>query len=282
MPRRANARSGLCAPGHGIAAPDRPNFAAMSLRHLPALAGLLLAVAPLRAQERSVSTQSLYWVRYAGTVVVNDDWSVFGEVETRRYWRGSHQHQYLLPRVTAYYTGVEGLKFGLGGTYFLQALPHDPDAEIEDFQPEWRPHADLIQAMRTGKVRWTNRLRVEGRFFGREADAGGRDWTYNTRFRVQSQVAVPVTGKEATVGVQLKAFDEVMFNAGSNVGVNVFDQNRIGGGADLRFSPALAVSVEHFWWWQQRASGTDFWSRQITRLTFKHRIAVGHKAGRQG
>jgi hypothetical protein len=236
---------------------------------------LLPALLPLRAQERSLTQQGLYWVRYANTLELSPDWSVLTEVEDRRFMTDNRQHQWVLPRVTGYYTGVSGLKLGLGGTYFRQALPHDGGTEVAVVNPEWRPHADVIQTPRTGKLRWTNRLRVEGRFFGREAEGGGRDWIYNTRFRWLLQAAVPLTPSDAKVSLKAKVFDEVMVQFGTNVGVNVFDQNRIGGGLGVGLSPAISLDADYMWWYQQRSTGFEYWSRHIVRFSVKHKISLG-------
>ncbi len=243
------------------------------LLHGALLLGLMTgSVFAGQAQEKTRTVQHLNWTRYAATVSFSNDWSVFTELETRRYWNGLHQHQYLLPRVTAVYGGFKGLKLGVGGTYFLQALPHDPEAAIGDLRPEWRPHANVMQKQKIDRLEIGNRLQYEARFFGDASPTGERDWRFNHRFRYLLQVAHPLTGPNATVGVKLKAFDEVMFNAGSSVGLNVFDQNRVGGGLDWRFSDTWTVATDYMWWWQQRGSGTDFWSRHITRLTVKHHI----------
>lgn len=225
-----------------------------------------------QAQEKSRSVQYLNWTRYAGTVVFGGGWSVMTELETRRYWNGLHQHQYIAPRATLFYGGMKGLKYGIGGTYFLQALPHDPEAEIGDLRPEWRPHANLTQTQKNGRLEIKNRFQYEARFFGDQTPSGERDWRFNHRFRYLLQVAHPLTGANARVGVKLKAFDEVMFNAGSSIGLNVFDQNRVGGGLDWRFSTSWTLATDYIWWWQQRSSGTDFWSRHIARFTIKHKV----------
>ena len=250
------------------------------MRRILLLLALLPALLPLRAQERTLTQQGVYWLRYANTLVLSPDWSVFSEVEDRRYMSNNRQHQWLLPRVTGYYSGVSGLKLGLGATYFRQALPHDGATEVAVVNPEWRPHADVIQTPRTGRVRWTNRLRVEGRFFGKESngDEIGRVWTYNTRFRWLLQAAVPLTSSDANVSVKAKVFDEVMVQFGTNVGVNVFDQNRIGGGIGVGLSPAITLDADYFWWYQQRSTGFDYWSRHIVRFSVKHRITLRSKS----
>jgi hypothetical protein len=127
---------------------------------------LLLSAFAGQAQEKSRTVQHLSWTRYMVKMQFNADWSAMGEFETRRYWKDLHQHQYIAPRISLFYGGIKGLKIGVGTTYFLQALPHSPEGEINDLRPEWRPHVNLSQTQKSGRLEIKNRLQYEGRFFG--------------------------------------------------------------------------------------------------------------------
>ena len=70
----------------------------------------------------------------------------------------------------------------------------------------------------------------------------------------------------------LKAFEEIHINIGKNIVNNVFDQNRYG--TSIQYIPFknLGFELGYLNWFQQRKSGTEYYNRQIVRLTIHHII----------
>src|SRR5690606_16536898 len=95
----------------------------------------------------------------------------------------------------------------------------------------------------------------------------------NIRMRYKLEIQYrPITN------VTFKIYDEVFVNIGKNIGYNVFDQNRIG--ASIQYMPVHNVGFElgYLNWFQQRASGNNFYNRNIIRLSIHHNINFKSKA----
>jgi Protein of unknown function (DUF2490) len=102
-------------------------------------------------------------------------------------------------------------------------------------------------AQQEGRFEFTHRLMCEQRFIGKythaEADRESSFPLFN-RMRYMFRVQAPLKGKEISDKTPyLAIYDEVMIGFGKNLGVNVFDQNRIGALIGYRKSQALAIEI---------------------------------------
>lgn len=93
--------------------------------------------------------------------------------------------------------------------------------------PEHRLYEQVQMKNSFGKLSLTQRLRIEQRWLGRRAPAADRkieEWLFSHRFRYLIRLQYPLTpsGK-----IFVAAADEVFISAGKNIGVNIFDQNRL-------------------------------------------------------
>jgi hypothetical protein len=69
-----------------------------------------------------------------------------------------------------------------------------------------------------------------------------------------------------------------MFNFGKDNKKNTFDQNRIYIGLRYNLNPNFGVEMGYLKNFQRRASGIDFYNRDIIRLSFFHKIKGKIKA----
>ena len=69
-------------------------------------------------------------------------------------------------------------------------------------------------------------------------------------------------------------YDELMINAGKEVVNNVFDQNRIYVGLQYGINSSLALELGYLNSFQQRASGFDYFNRNIIRLGIYHKLKI--------
>jgi hypothetical protein len=91
--------------------------------------------------------------------------------------------------------------------------------------PEHRIYEQVIIKQGIGKLAVTNRFRMEQRWLGRVKPGTSRDiegWTFLHRFRYLLRLQYPF-GKKFYGW----AGDELFIGAGKNLGVNIFDQNRL-------------------------------------------------------
>lgn len=117
-----------------------------------------------------------------------------------------------------------------------------------------------------------NRFQVEERFFHNANDEGLQPGTtFNWRFRYRLQGEYNFWKKE---NQYLKAIvhDEIMINAGKNIVNNTFDQNRIYAALQYGVNKNIALELGYLKSFQQRASGVDYFNRDIIRFAFFHKI----------
>jgi hypothetical protein len=69
-----------------------------------------------------------------------------------------------------------------------------------------------------------------------------------------------------------KVSDEIMLNLGHSVVNNTFDQNRAYFALNYGISNHLQVELGYMNYFQERSSGTQYYQRDIARLTVYHTI----------
>ena len=115
--------------------------------------------------------------------------------------------------VAAGYAEVETFKYG-----------NYPVANNGTF-PEHRIYEQIIFKQPIKKWVFTHRFRIEQRWLGRVKTGTDREieeWSFLHRFRYQFKTQYSITAK-----FYAAVADEIFIGAGKNVGVNIFDQNRI-------------------------------------------------------
>ncbi|CAM3399346.1 DUF2490 domain-containing protein [Pontibacter korlensis] len=77
--------------------------------------------------------------------------------------------------------------------------------------------------------------------------------------------------------LKIRASDEIIFNAGKRITNNRFDQNRIYVGLNYPVHKSIILEAGYLKWFQQRASGNQFYSRDIVRVVITHKINLKRK-----
>ncbi|AVR45476.1 hypothetical protein C7S20_09455 [Christiangramia fulva] len=217
----------------------------------------------LNAQKK-VETQHLLWTRYSLKVKLDDNYQIRQEIEERTYWFPWRQHQFLSRTFGERKLG-KGWNGGLGFTYFLQSLPHDPEIKAFHNRTELRPQLELAYTQNVSeKISLHHRYWSDFRFF--EQPNGSFKYG-NNRSRYKFEIRY-----YPFQNLTLKAFDEILINIGGEIVQNVFDQNRYG--ASVQYMPIKNFGFElgYINWFQQQKSGVDFYNRHILRFTIHHTI----------
>ncbi|WP_431245088.1 DUF2490 domain-containing protein [Flavobacterium sp. P21] len=144
----------------------------------------------------------------------------------------------------------------------------DPDFSI----PEYRIQQDITLINDIAKVTFHNRFQLEERFIEKASRTELLDeFSFALRFRYRLQSTFDLWKKE---GKSLKGTisDEVMFNFGKDNKLNTFDQNRFYVALRYHFNPNLGLELGYLKNFQRRASGVDFYDRDIIRFTVYHRV----------
>jgi hypothetical protein len=132
-----------------------------------------------------------------------------------------------------------------------------------------RPYIELNNKQVLKRITVSHRYRLESRFFkNNNNNELLRGLSFGSmRFRYQLGVEVLLNKpKDDKHAIKLKAINEIMLNFGNNIKYNLFDQNRIT--ISLHYAPIKSVAFEvgYVNWFQQRASGSVYFNRNILRI----------------
>ncbi|MCB0510396.1 MAG: DUF2490 domain-containing protein [Chitinophagales bacterium] len=216
--------------------------------------------------QKEISRQHLLWTRYDLNISFTPKWSIQQELEERSYFFPWKQHQFIA-RTNLHFKFIPNWTSSLGFSYFLQSSPQDPFIKEIDNKVELRPQIGLSNNFQLNdKLSLQNRYWSEFRIF---EESKGHFAYGNVRLRYQIKLNYQVLKK-----LQLGVFNEVHINIGKKIIYNVFDQNRIG--ALINYNPIknLGIELAYFNWYQQRASGYQFYSRHILRISIHHNISL--------
>lgn len=238
----------------------------------------LLATVSLRAQSpgKQVTQQQLIWYAYNNTLELSPKWSLVSEIHERRFMNPDAQHQFVT-RSHLHYALGKNWSASAGFTYFLQS-PQDPNAINKLAVPELRPHIQFDYKQPLDKLIIVHRYRIEKRFFRNTEDgalAEGYSANYRFRYRLGLEYQLATIKK---LPLKVKASNEIHINAGERIINNRFDQNRIYAGLNYAVHKNVAVEAGYLNWYQQRASGSQYFSRDIISFSVHHKIDLKKKS----
>jgi hypothetical protein len=225
-----------------------------------------------KAQSKQVIHQSLYWLRYYNQLSINKTLTWHNELEDRRFFEHNIQHV-LIVHSRMHYKPSPNTDVAVGLTYSRQS-PQTPDSPLTIVIPEIRPVQEINHRNALSKrLTLQHRFRIDERFIHRNSGNelfAGHDFNFRFRYRLQATYKLsPETSKTPTA---LKLSDELMVNAGKKILYNQFDQNRLYVGIEQSLTNKLALELGYLHWYQQRASGYQFFERDIIRFTINHKI----------
>lgn len=212
---------------------------------------LLLVTLPGFGQSPRLNDfHSLGWLVYVGDHQVAKKWAVHTEYQLRRVdWLRDPQQQ--LARLGLVRTLSERVKVSGGYTYF-QSHRYGTYAEVPGrAEPENRLYEDLTLQDQLGRLGLKHRVRLEQRWLGSRAASGEgpvQQWEYQNRIRYQLGATFPLQGAKIDDGeFYLAGFDEVFIGFGQNVGLNVFNQNRLSGGIGFQLTSNAKAELNYLY-----------------------------------
>lgn len=226
------------------------------------------------SSQKKVEQQQLLWYGYYNSLKLNSNWVLNSEIQERQFYNPTAQHQ-LVFRSNLERKLVGEWNASAGMTFFLQN-PNDPEAESNLTVPELRPDIGFNNKQKLGFLSVNHRYKFEARFFHDVENnqlVGGYRFS-NFRMRYQLGLDFPLWKKEEKEKVVVKVKDEVMFNIGSKMVNNTFDQNRVYLAVNYRWNNSFAFEVGYMNWFQQQKTGIDFYNRDILRLSIFHTIEL--------
>ncbi len=237
---------------------------------------VLISQLTLAQNKRNIDHQSLTWIRYYNILPLTEKWALHSEIDNRNFINPVRQNLFVI-RVQGRYRANKNIDLGGGFTYFnanTQNPNNNPDYSI----PEYRLQQDVTFIHEIAKITFHNRFQVEERFI-QKANATELldDYSYAWRFRYRLQSTFTLWEKEKQ-SLKGSISDEVMFNLGKDNKKNTFDQNRIYTAVRYAFNPNIHLELGYLKSFQRRASGVDFYDRDIIRFTVYHKINRKTKA----
>ena len=233
---------------------------------------IILIIPGFLLAQKKIENQQLIWYGYYNNLKLNENWSLNSEIQERQFYNPTAQHQ-LVFRSNLERKVFADWKASVGMTLFFQN-PNTPNSESNLTVPELRPDIGFNNKQKLSFVTISHRYKAEARFFHDVENnrlVGGYRFS-NFRLRYQLGLDIPIwkNVKQQTIIVKIK--DEIMFNAGNKIVKNTFDQNRIYLAVNYKLNNSYAVELGYMNWFQQQKSGTDFYNRDILRLSIFHNI----------
>jgi hypothetical protein len=217
------------------------------MRRLFTILLLIFNINSFSQNDRVNDHNYLNWLQTFNTISLNKKWSLHLEYQWRRddglkYWQQS------LLRIGANYKFNDNITAHLGYAW-VETFPYGdyPIANNGTF-PEHRIYEQISFRQPLNKFLFTHRFRIEQRWLGRVKAGTDReieDWLFLHRFRYQFRMQYPFYTK-GDKQLYAAAADEIFIGAGKNVGINIFDQNRIILLLGYKFNKNLSIEAGYF------------------------------------
>lgn len=220
--------------------------------------------------QKKTDHQTLTWIRYYNIVPLTEKWGIHSEIDNRSFLNPVHENVFVL-RIQGRYKATDNIDLGSGFAYFnvnTQDPHNDPDFSV----PEYRAQHDITFINDVAKITFHNRFQLEERFIQKTTKTELLDdYSFSFRFRYRLQSTFDLWKKEKQ-SLKGTISQEIMFNFGKDNKRNTFDQSRSYAALRYHFNPNIGLELGYLKSFQRRASGVDFYDRDIIRLTFYHRI----------
>jgi hypothetical protein len=209
------------------------------------------------------------WLGYFSHIKLKRNWAINSDIQfrTRNELKESSQ---VLIRSGLTYSINNKIEFTLGAAHFRFFINNNKT------RGEWRPWQEIKIADQFGKIKFSNRFRLEQRFneLVRD-DVPTQNYQFNWRFRHRIDLRVPLK-KEKDNGNNLYALigNELMINAGKNIRVNYFDQNRLYIGLNYEINKQMSVQLQYMHLWQLSSYAREMNFTNILRFNFYHTISI--------
>lgn len=231
----------------------------------------------LNAQtEKNIDHQSVLWTRYYNQLTINKKWSIHSEFDNRLFTNAVKQNLYVA-RIQGRFKLNDQFEIGSGFAYFL-VYTQDPNIDLDYKLPEYRGQQDITWKQNINKLNFNQRFRVEERFFQNANKLellSGTTFYWRFRYRIQGTYEI---WKKDKLSFKAILSDELMINAGEKVVKNIFDQNRIYGAMQIDINKNITLELGYLNSFQQRSNGIDYFSRDIVRFSFYHKINICKKS----
>lgn len=136
----------------------------------------------------------------------------------------------------------------------------------------------FIQRQRIGRCYFNHRYRLEQRWMQNFTKTPENkyvldNYIFRNRARYRFMVSIPLNHKEMTNNTLfLSLYDELFVNIGHNIGLNLFDQNRISATLGWQFNPDLNLQVGYMNQYIQKPNAVDMENNHTVQLWLTYNI----------
>jgi hypothetical protein len=220
----------------------------------------------------NVNHQNLLWTRYYNQLELNTKWSIHSEFDNRIFLNPMVQNLFVV-RVQGRYKVIDQTELGAGFAYFSVAT-QDPDIDSQFNKPEYRLQQDVTMKQNSSKINVNQRFQIEERFFQNfdsQSLQGGVSFAMRFRYRLQGDYML---WDKKNQYLKTIISDEIMINTTDKIVKATFDQNRIYAGLQYGINSTLAVEIGYMNSFQQRATGVDYYDRNIIRFSIYNKLKL--------
>ncbi len=193
--------------------------------------------------DRLTDLNNINWIQLFNTIQLDKKWSLHIEYQWRRE-RGFMNWQQSLFRIGANRKLNEQVTLHAGYGW-IETFPYGdfPIASSGTF-PEHRIYEQISFRQPFNKWTFLHRFRTEQRWLGRVQAGTDREieqWLFLHRFRYQFRAQRLLNSKWYAA-----AGDEIFIGAGKNLGINIFDQNRLFISAGFKINQSISIEAGYF------------------------------------
>ena len=230
----------------------------------------LLSQLGIAQTKHNIDQQTLTWIRYYNILLLTEKWTLHSEFDNRSFLNPVHENLFVI-RIQGRYRATKLVDLG-GGFAFFSTNTQDPHIDLDFSIPEYRAQQDITLINDIAKITFHNRFQLEERFIQKATKTELLDdFSFSFRFRYRLQSTFDLWKKEKR-SLKGTISDEILLNFGKDNKRNTFDQNRIYAALRYHFNPNIGLEMGYLKSFQRRASGVDFYDRDIIRFTLYHRI----------
>jgi hypothetical protein len=225
---------------------------------------------PLAAQ-KIVEKEQQVWHAYQQNISLNEKWKLINEFHERHSLKPVEQKR-LLVRTQVNYSLSKNFVLN-GGVFGAVTNRNKPFGNGTFKELELTPHLqfELIQKLNE-KFNIRHRYRLERRFFRNiEEDFAFNNFSANYRMRYMMEITYSLFELRDR-SVELVLNDEIHLNAGKNILLNIFNQNRIYVAASVPLFKNLDLEAGYLKIFQQTQTGIEFIDYDIIRITLLQRF----------
>jgi hypothetical protein len=205
---------------------------------------------------RLYDNNTISWYQTFATARLTDKWGVIGEYCWRRIDFAKNWQQGLL-RMGVNYELSDAIQARAGYSFIeTYAFGDYPTLAADYTNLEHRTYEQIEFKNSIDYLTLSSRFRLEQRWQNKhKGNETINDWRYSNRARFQVRADVPIGIKKLEPKhFYVAVFDEAFVNFGPAVGVNLFDQNRIGALVGYQFTKQIKLEGGYFNHIQQQGS----------------------------